>query len=499
MILVDVPQVTYAKEIEDLARVFYPSERVRRLKDSDICSSSDYILRCIYTIIDVTCISFIGQLEDAGGTIKEYGMRASLNSKLDNNTHQREIKNGIKGCVYDLLANITGIKPKWGILTGIRPVKLVNQLKRTGKNDFLIQKDLVETYRLNIEKAELLLRVAHVQEPYLLKDRGGTASLYIHIPFCSTRCHYCSFPSDLISRVSNRINDYLDCLQSELLATLELFHEKGITIDTVYIGGGTPTVLDHDDLERLLYIIDSSLNILPGKRILEYTVEAGRPDSLNGDKLLLLKDYGVNRLSINPQSMNQKTLDLIGRSHSVEDIINIYHEARRVGFDIINMDVIIGLPGESKEDFSYTMGEIGQLMPENITMHTLAIKRASSLKWNFKQYDPARDGLAEGMGRVCTSWMEKMGMNPYYLYRQKYTLDHMENIGYSLPGKECLYNMHIMEEKRSIWAFGAGAATKVYYHDEDRLERVANVKNLKDYVGRIDEMIDKKQKALVEY
>jgi oxygen-independent coproporphyrinogen-3 oxidase len=314
------------------------------------------------------------------------------------------------------------------------------------------------------------------------------------------------------------MGSYLDCLEQELSAVMQEFRNEGITVDTIYIGGGTPTVLNHADLKRMLSIVrdqvsaqfnvspqlnagsrinvDSRPNVNSKSNIMEYTVEAGRPDSLDMQKLQLLKEYGITRLSINPQSMNQETLDLVGRSHTVEDIVNMYTQARGIGFDCINMDVILGLPGETAEHMYRTMKGIADLKPDNVTIHTLAVKRASALKESFHQYDPSRRGLAEEMADVCREWIEKMNMTPYYLYRQKYMLDHLENVGYSVPGKECLYNIHIMEEKRSIWAFGAGAASKIYYSAEDRLERIANVKNLDEYIGRIGEMIEKKRKVL---
>ena len=338
------------------------------------------------------------------------------------------------------------------------------------------------------------MKTAEIQRPLIGNRDNRTVSVYIHIPFCSTRCLYCSFPSDLIRWVSNKIGAYLDCLEREMSTLSEEFRKRGISADTVYIGGGTPTVLEYSDLERMLGIVESC--ITSRFHLLEYTVEAGRPDSLDPRKLQLLKKYGVTRISINPQSMNQETLDRVGRSHTVEDVVRVYRQAREAGFDCINMDVILGLPGETARHMDRTMEALAALKPDNITVHTLAVKRASALKESFCQYDPSRRGLAEEMAAVCGKWIEKLGMVPYYLYRQKYMLDHLENVGYTVPGKECLYNIHIMEEKRSIWAFGAGAASKLYHPAEDRLERIGNVKNLDEYIGRIGEMIEKKRKAL---
>ncbi len=533
MILVEARQVSYENEIIDLARVFFPNDTVdfaqkyeMPLLDTpslkatspevplpDAKAHKFTLIKCGYetgqgatgqgAVSQGGCHTFYarliegtGETGEHSGRIQEHRLQQYIAADNDNALH-RNIKNALKGCVYELLSAYTGRRPKWGILTGIRPVKLVNQMIREGMPKEDIRKEVVEAYRIHPEKADLMLEVADVQAPYVKDVSGRTACLYIHVPFCASRCNYCSFPSDLISRVSDRMDQYLDCVQKELMEVFELFSIKGTTIDTLYIGGGTPTVLELPALKRLLDIIRTALDSLPGSHLLEFTVEAGRPDSLDDDKLMLMKDYGVTRLSINPQSMNQRTLDLIGRNHTVDDIKDIYHKARRAGFDNINMDVIAGLPGETAEDFNKTMEEIARLEPDNITVHTLAVKRGSLLKDSFSQYDPEREGLAEAMAEICHRWIDKLHMVPYYLYRQKYMLDHMENIGYCRPGKECLYNIHIMEEKRSIWAFGAGAASKVYYPDEDRIERIANVKSLKDYIERIDQMIEKKRKVLL--
>ena len=290
------------------------------------------------------------------------------------------------------------------------------------------------------------------------------------------------------------MDEYLSCLEREQASVMGELTKQGTEVDTLYIGGGIPTVLSRGHLEELLKLADRQ--ILSRYNILEYTIEAGRPDSLDNEKLKLMRDYGVSRISINPQSMNQETLDLVGRGHTVEQVLDIYHKAREIGFFCINMDVILGLPEETADHMERTMEALAGLKPDNITVHTLAVKRASVFRESFKQYDPSRKGLAEEMALVCRKWIDKLGMKPYYLYRQKYMLDHLENVGYSVPGKECLYNIQFMEERRDIWAFGAGAASKLYFPDEDRIERIGNVKNLDSYLYRIDEMIERKLKAL---
>ena len=494
MILIKASQVSYSNEIVDLTKVFFPGEEVANQEKHPDQSTGDILLECDYTALDQGSFSFYAHLSSNSVPIQESRLQRSIVS-TDEHDIYRSIKNGLKGCAYNLLSSYTGKQPKWGILTGIRPTKIVNKMMDEGLSDEVIRAELHNIYKLHDSKSNLLIKTAKLQRPYIQDRESKTVCIYIHIPFCATKCLYCSFPSDLIERVTDKMEKYLDCLELELSSTMKLFKEKGILVDTIYIGGGTPTVLNYSDLRRMLGIVKATVGTDQG--ILEYTVEAGRPDSLDENKLLLLKEFGVTRLSINPQTMNQKTLDLIGRSHSVEDIINIYRKARSIGFDSINMDVIIGLPGETVEDLKHTMEEIAALKPDNITVHTLALKRASRLKESFQQYDPSREGLAEEMAAICKTSVEGLQMSPYYLYRQKYMLDHLENIGYAVPGKECIYNIHIMEEKRSIWAFGAGAMSKCYYPAEDRLERIVNVKNLDEYINRIEEMIEKKQKVIL--
>ena len=486
MIQVKAPQISYPNEIAELIKVFYPEE-------PDPIHPVDRVLETGFRIAPINSYTFFAILWEGDTLINEHQVEVSFTY---GNKTNRFIKNGVKGCVFDLLEKVTGKHPKWGAMTGIRPVKLVHELLDKGLDEAYAKQELIKIYKLHSEKADLLIRTAGNQR-LLIDQRGNNkATVYIHIPFCSTRCLYCSFPSDLISRVSSKMDAYMDCLEMEMAAVIGELTRCGRYVDTVYIGGGTPTVLEHYHLERLLRLVKKQ--ILSRFSILEYTVEAGRPDSLDRNKLALMKENGVTRISINPQSMNQETLDLVGRSHKVEDIVHVYNLAREVGFDSINMDVILGLPGETAEHMTRTMEGIAALKPENITVHTLAVKRASVLKeGSFHQYEESRKGLAEDMAAVCREWIKKQGMEPYYLYRQKYMLDHLENIGYALPGKECLYNIQFMDERRDIWAFGAGASSKIHHPLEDRLERIGNVKNLDAYLSRIEEMIDRKQKALI--
>jgi coproporphyrinogen dehydrogenase HemZ len=529
MIRVKAPQVSYENEIAELTKVFFPGEQVTVMMKKEHAGSSkagcsdeelplaDTVLETGYTIDKPESIVFYAFLWQSNTIICEYRTAKPLDADTEDSANgirygsyqlsredlknparksNRLIKNGLKACVFELLKKHTGQHPKWGAMTGIRPVKLVHEMLDKGMDDINARQELLTAYKLHPEKANLLIRTARNQRPFI--DRQGTdrASVYINIPFCPTRCHYCSFPSDLIGRVESRMDAYLECLKQEITAVMNQLSRTETQVDTIYIGGGTPTVLEHSKLETLLRTVHEQ--IVSGYPIREYTVEAGRPDSLDTEKLYLMKEYGVTRLSINPQSMNQETLNRIGRGHTVEQLVQVYKKAREIEFDSINMDVILGLPGETAEHFQRTMSDIAVLDPDNITVHTLAVKRASAWKeeYAFNQYDSSRKGIAEEMASVSREWMDRLGMEPYYLYRQKYMLDHLENVGYSLPGKECLYNIQFMHESRDVWAFGAGASSKIYYPAEDRLERIGNVKNLDDYLYRIDEMIGRKLRIL---
>ncbi|MEI3266740.1 MAG: coproporphyrinogen dehydrogenase HemZ [Frisingicoccus sp.] len=261
-------------------------------------------------------------------------------------------------------------------------------------------------------------------------------------------------------------------------------------LTTVYMGGGTPTSLNGEQMDRLLSVLEENFDLNIAR---EFTIEAGRPDSMTQDKLRVMKNHGIERISINPQTMNQKTLDVIGRRHTAEDVERAFDMARRVGFSNINMDLILGLPGESSEDVANTLERIGKLAPESMTVHSLAVKRASRLNQNLELYPPASQEEVNRMIHMAWQAAEAMGLEPYYLYRQKNMAGNLENVGYAKPGKECLYNILIMEEKQSIIAVGAGGTSKILYPEENRIERVENVKSVKDYIERIDEMIERKR------
>lgn len=347
-------------------------------------------------------------------------------------------------------------------------------------------------------KAKLALGVAHKELGLLgQRDYINGYSLYIGIPFCPTTCLYCSFTSYSIDKWHDRVEEYLSALFCEMEFVAAKL--KNRRLDTIYFGGGTPTTLSADQLDRLLGHMEKCFDM---SDIVELTVEAGRPDSLTIDKLKVLKAHNVGRISINPQTMNQATLDIIGRKHTVEQVKEAFAMAHECGLDNINVDLIMGLPGEDEAMIHHTLDEVKKLAPTSLTVHSLAIKRAAALNiWRDKYQAYALNNTDEIIDAAAACAAD-MGMEPYYMYRQKNMAGNFENVGYSVPGLECIYNILIMEEKQSIVALGAGASTKIVMPQDDgsvRIERIENVKSVKDYIERIDEMIERKNGDVFNY
>lgn len=410
-----------------------------------------------------------------------------LSEKINTEDNSKKnVKNSIKLAILKVLQKYTGVSIPWGILVGIRPTKLIHDW---GLPQAEAIKKLMDCYSVSEEKACLTAEVAEKEAPFL-RAKPGSVSLYIHIPFCPTRCVYCSFTSNPIAKNEQLIEAYINALKKEASAALEAALKRGTRFDTLYIGGGTPTALSALQLDDILGHIGSIIDL---KALREFTVEAGRPDSIEKDKLKVLKDHGCTRISINPQTMNDETLKKIGRKHTARDIIEKFSMAREEGFNCINMDMIIGLPGEGYKEMLYTVKEILALQPDNVTVHTMAIKRASIL--NEKKYYDHDQKLMEAYNAVSGE-IRRSGMYPYYMYRQKNMVLPLENIGYCRCGKEGIYNVQMIAESISIIALGADAVTKLVYPRENRIERVGNVKDVREYIKRIDEMIEKKKEAI---
>lgn len=403
---------------------------------------------------------------------------------------KKEARNVFKRMMYDMLKKLTGRELPWGTLTGVRPTKIVYTLLEEGKNDHEIRDYLKKEYYVSEKKGDLAIKVASNEKRLLEKiDYNNGYSLYAGIPFCPTTCLYCSFTSYPLAVWKDRVDTYVDAMLKELEFTSRLMKDK--KLDTFYMGGGTPTTLEPEQLDRVLSFFEEHFDTTGLK---EYTIEAGRPDSITRDKLLIMKKHGVDRISINPQTMNDDTLKLIGRHHTVEQIKEAFTLARECGFDNINMDLIIGLPGETREHIERTMREVALLAPDSLTVHSLAIKRAARLNIFWEKYKDYAMVNTDDIINMTADCAAAMGMEPYYLYRQKNMAGNFENVGYSKPGREGIYNILIMEEKQTIMAVGAGASTKVVFPEENRIERVENVKDVTTYIENIDEMIDRKRR-----
>ena len=402
-----------------------------------------------------------------------------------------EDKNLIKREIYSFLSSETGKTPPWGILTGVRPVKLTGEIfERTGIEKSVFH-ELLDTYLLSREKAELLINTYKYQQKVCGKAEPSSVGVYIGIPFCPTRCLYCSFTSNQVP--DNEIARYLEALKKEIEYTGRRMRETGLWPESIYIGGGTPTTLTAGQLDRLLTAVEDNMDL---SRTVEFTVEAGRPDTITLEKLKVIKKHGVQRISINPQSMKERTLELIGRSHSPDDIVKAFEKSASAGISAVNADVIAGLPEEEPEDFAETLKRILELDPENITVHTLAVKRASRLVEMDRDYHYRQSERVKKMLEISKEMLEGAGYMPYYLYRQKHMAGAFENVGYCKEGTPCIYNIRIMEERQTVLALGAGGISKMYYPDENRLERVPNVSNYEIYISRLDEMLDRKEKNI---
>lgn len=405
-----------------------------------------------------------------------------IDSKSLQNKKYKYLKRYAKLCLYETLSELLQVKLPWGALTGIRPTKLLYELKAEEKGSLILATNrLINEFYVSKEKAQIAKDIIINQR--LLSKNDKLVDLYVHIPFCPTRCSYCSFISNGLDYCNHLLQPYLDALIYEIKQTKKMLNDNNYLVKTVYIGGGTPTVLSANQLEQLLETI--------GYKTKEFTVESGRPDTITKEKLDVMKKYGVTRICINPQSFNNKTLSRIGRNHTREDVINTYKLALPYNFDI-NMDLIAGLEGETLNTFKKSVKTAIELHPANITIHTLSIKRASKLH-EFKGETSSVEQTIK-MVDFATKQLYKSGYKPYYLYKQKNMLGNLENIGYFRDDKINIFNIDSMEEVASIVACGAGAVSKRYFSTTDRIERFGQLKNIKEYIERIDEMVMKKNK-----
>ena len=403
-------------------------------------------------------------------------------------------KRQVKLCLYDLLKDLTGAQPPWGSLTGIRPTRLLYEAMEAGDTLPQAVETVQSAYDVSPEKARLLGDIAEMQRG--IRDaRADQFDLYIGIPFCRTRCSYCSFSSGELGD-GRRVGPYVDALLREIALCRDLMAEAGMTLRAGYVGGGTPTAIPCGELSRIL---DAAQAAFP--TAVEWTVEAGRPDTIDREKLVMLREHGIGRISVNPQTFNDETLRRIGRAHTGAETLAAYQLARSLGFEDINMDLIAALPGETVEDFRHTLDVVQGLRPDSVTVHSLAIKRSSRLHEQLTVAGGHTQTHAEGAAQMIDEARQRLmadGYRPYYLYRQKYMAGNLENVGYALPGKACLYNIGNMEETVSVLALGAGAISKWLFDRALRIERAPNVRNIDEYIARVDEMAARKRAVILQ-
>ncbi len=421
--------------------------------------------------------------------VKAFG--EATHTFLDTDTQiDRDIweKWAIRTSFYLACTNATGVHPEWGSLSGVRPAKLARMKLEQGMSENEVFSDLCENYYVSVKKARLACDLGSLAHKIKSNLNKKDISLYISIPFCPTRCSYCSFVSSAIGSYGKLIEPYLEALMSEISQTAKFLSNSDISVDTIYIGGGTPTTLSALELKALCTCLADSFDL---SNVREFTVEAGRPDTISREKLVVLKDAGVSRISVNPQTMNEEVLRLTGRRHTVEDSVNALFLAKEVGFENINMDLIAGLHGDSVSSFCNGLDRVISLAPSDITVHTLAIKKGA----DYQNHGAVTEAELGEMLSYSRKTLSQNGYNPYYLYRQKYNKGSFENVGYT-KGVGCLYNVLMMEEIQTIISFGAGAVTKLHDFETGAIKRISNHKYPFEYIRDISHIIASKEKLV---
>lgn len=471
---------SYHYETENLLRVFFPHEKFTSAEDPD--KSGDYCLVALEgTGVTVEVFKDGNKLKDE----KSFSLSEKIGGESDDSFFER--KAAI--LLFELLSDYTSYRAPWGILTGVRPAKLMTKLvAQMGKEK--AQEYFINELKVSEEKTSLALMVAENEAPLMAINSKKSFSLYISIPFCPSRCSYCSFISHSNDSPSAKklVPEYVEKLCEEIKITGELAKELGLKLESVYMGGGTPTALTAEQLKKVTDAIDESF---PVSAVREYTIEAGRPDSTTKEKLKVMKDCLTTRISINPQTFSDDVLKVIGRNHTSQMTLDAMKEARNQGFDNINMDLIAGLPTDTVESFERTLDKALSLKPENITVHTLALKRSSNIVTQNKQTNSGE--TASEMLSLVQKRLLAEDYIPYYMYRQSKSLGNLENVGWAKRGREGLYNVYMMEEIHTILSVGAGAVTKLKAPADGTIERIFNYKYPYEYISGFDEIIKRKE------
>ena len=462
-IKIKLNNMKYRYDVYQMFNIYFPLDEIKFLDDGDY----------IVNILD-------GKIEF------KYGEYYNESKILEN------IKEDIKKLVFSSLKELTKEEYPWGILVGIRPSKIALKYLEEGKTEEEIIRIFEIKHLASKKKAKLCIEIAKTEEKFVNKESNSIA-IYIGMAFCPTRCFYCSFAANPIVGNKKLVNPYLQALIKEISAMKKYVNDRKLNMESVYFGGGTPTAVNNEEFEDVMKEVYEAF--VKDKNLKEFTVECGRPDSITSEKLQTMKTYDVTRISINPQTMNDDTLKMIGRGHTSAQVIEKFNLARSMGFNDINMDMIIGLPGEGIKEVLHTKNEILKLKPDSLTVHGLSLKRASILYENFilkKGIQVKKQEELAQMYEESRILAQELGLHPYYMYRQKNMVGNMENLGYSRKGAECIYNIEMIEDKQTIIALGADAVSKVVFLDENRIERFANIKDIKEYCNRIDEMIQGK-------
>lgn len=475
--------------VQTLCMLFFPGEKFSARKTDENAPEADISLE-----ESVDGITACVRLSHLGKTVE----KSYFEPFSDKETIEKTRKIAVGKAFFNAGKKLVGKAPQWGILTGVRPAKLALQALSEGATKAEVRAKFTKEYFANAKKAALACDTAYCEKKIIATALPNACSIYISIPFCPSRCSYCSFVSYTSPKLLGILEGYLDRLCLDIADQAALIKQLGLTVATVYIGGGTPTTLSAGQLEKLLSVITSCVDM---KNVEEFTVEAGRPDTITREKLDVIKKYGVTRISINTQTLNDEVLELIGRKHTAKDFYRAFEWAREAGIPQINTDLIAGLPGEGFGSFSSTVDEIIKLCPENLTVHTLCIKNAADFSQKRSFIYDRGENVATKLVDYAHLAIKNAGYIPYYMYRQKNTVDNLENVGFCLPGCEGRYNIYMMEEIHSIFAIGAGAVSKLVDRKSGKIERIFEYKYPYEYLSEENEQreTDKKEKITEFY
>ncbi len=476
-------------EMQNVCRLFLPQEKIITLYDmaDDGSMQGIVVTATMQKHIQKTALTVRLRFEDTDET-----RCCTVDNGVESYRDNCELQ--MTTLLYGLLSEMLSLTQDWGLVTGVRPVKLLRRLTAQHGKEAALNR-FREAFLVSEPKIELMSRVLESENKILSLSKRNSCSLYVSIPFCPTRCDYCSFVSQTVTQAAKLIPAYVEKLEQELAYTGDMVRKLGLRLETIYFGGGTPTTLSAEQLTRLFTVIQKHFDL---SALREYTVEAGRPDTVTVEKMNAIKAAGIDRISINPQTLQNAVLQNIGRRHTAEDFYDAYALARQCGFDNINTDLIAGLPGDTPDGFAQTLNKIVSLCPESVTVHTLCLKRACNLVLQHRaEYEPSV--AAAQMIAIGNKRLTEEGYLPYYLYRQSRAVSNQENTGWAKSGKEGLYNVYIMDETHTILGCGAGAVTKLKEPDSDQLSRIFNFKFPYEYIARFDQMLARKEQVVTFY